>query len=271
MYCEFAAKLSQWSDWRQVDWETRAQFAARSEFQLVALCILVSGPTKQVNQWVPNGKRAWGKADHSPLCITEVTNARRFDYTLLWRDAVESKFIFSLNTTFSHVMATQGQFSVEILALLPRLLETVWNLKACKSQRLLGWLFGGNRMVIVSPVRLFGKIFVYIYIYQYIFIIVSAPFYIFEAMCQAPDSELFVHLFAHDVAGCFSIRQVIYIAGYLKQPIDCFVWRTRPQTRYVCNNFKLVVMWGWQIVPFLAQFTLIVKISGFKSLSVSRT
>jgi hypothetical protein len=61
-------------------------------------------------------------------------------------------------------------------------------------------------------------------------------------MCQAPDSGLFVHVFAHDVAGGFSIRQVIYIAGYLKQPIDYFVWFVRPQTEYVCSNFKLVAM-----------------------------
>jgi hypothetical protein len=78
-------------------------------------------------------------------------------------------------------------------------------------------------------------------------------------MRQAPDSELFVHVFAHDVAGRFSIRQVIYIAGYLKQPIDYFVWRTRLQTGYVCNNFRLVAMWGWQIVPLLGQFTPIVQ------------
>jgi hypothetical protein len=122
------------------------------------------------NKWTngfPNGKGACGKSwslasfyNRSLKCVEVWLH---FRYTLLWRDAVESKIIFSLNTSFIHVMETQEQFSLESLALLPRLLEIVWNLKTCKSQRLLGWLFGGNRMVIVSPVRLFGK-YSYIYI-----------------------------------------------------------------------------------------------------------
>lgn len=104
---------------------------------------------------------------------------------LISRSLYASMAFICLKTMFNHIIEIQGQLPVECLSLLSRLLEIVWNLKACKSQRLLGWLFGGNRMVIVSPVRLFGK---YSNIYQCIFAMHRLAF-ISVKQCAKPRTQ----------------------------------------------------------------------------------